>query len=265
MPEFFSKAEIAARDRYFEQNFKYCSRVILSSFAAKRDAEEFYSSYRSKIRVLQFVVGSINPLGAPDLHYLENKYSFNGPYFFLPNQFWIHKNHRVVIEALRILKSHEKNVLVLATGNTHDYRQPDYFQNLVESAKGYGISGSFRVLGLVPYPDLVGLIINSVALINPSLFEGWSTTVEEAKAFGKRILLSDIPVHREQAPDFGLYFPPNDPEALADLMLTVWSISQGDGEPHWYRLFQTNNQRKINFARSYETIVLDALEDHGTR
>ena len=40
----------------------------------------------------------------------------------------------------------------------------------------------------------------SVAVLQPSLFEGWSTTVEEAKSIGKTILLSDIPVHREQAP-----------------------------------------------------------------
>ena len=39
----------------------------------------------------------------------------------------------------------------------------------------------------------------SVALLNPSHFEGWSTTVEEARALGVPMLLSDLDVHLEQA------------------------------------------------------------------
>ncbi len=39
----------------------------------------------------------------------------------------------------------------------------------------------------------------STALINPSQFEGWSTTVEEAKSLGVKMLLSDLEVHKEQA------------------------------------------------------------------
>ncbi len=35
---------------------------------------------------------------------------------------------------------------------------------------------------------------------------------------GKQIVLSDIPVHREQAPPGGFFFPPEDPEALAVAM-----------------------------------------------
>lgn len=71
-------------------------------------------------------------------------------------------------------------------------------------------------LGLIPYQDVAALMQGAVAMINPSLFEGWSTTVEEAKSLGKRIILSNIPVHMEQNPERGLFFEPHNPEALAD-------------------------------------------------
>ena len=71
----------------------------------------------------------------------------------------------------------------------------------------------FRPLGVVPYRDMLGLMRHAVAVINPSLFEGWSTSVEEAKSMGKAVVLSDIPVHREQAPGRGLFFDPRDPDA----------------------------------------------------
>ncbi|MER8775718.1 hypothetical protein NKH79_13690 [Mesorhizobium sp. M0977] len=90
------------------------------------------------------------------------------------------------------------------------------------------MSGHFRHLGLVPYEDVFGLNAASDALINPSLFEGWSTTVEEAKALGTRMLLSDISLHREQAPN-ATFFPVDDAVALASAMVTM---SQGPARTH---------------------------------
>jgi glycosyltransferase involved in cell wall biosynthesis len=58
----------------------------------------------------------------------------------------------------------------------------------------------------------------STALINPSLSEGWSTPVEEAKSLGVPMLLSDLRVHREQAGDRAHYFDPEAAEQLASLM-----------------------------------------------
>jgi glycosyltransferase involved in cell wall biosynthesis len=56
--------------------------------------------------------------------------------------------------------------------------------------------------------------------VNPSRFEGWSTTVEEAKAVGTPMLLSDIPVHREQAPHAD-FFGTDDAAAMADAIASA--------------------------------------------
>ena len=53
---------------------------------------------------------------------LEAKYGFSGPYFFLPNQFWQHKNHAVVFKAVNRLKERGLDVLLICTGNLRDYR-----------------------------------------------------------------------------------------------------------------------------------------------
>jgi hypothetical protein len=65
----------------------------------------------------------------------------------------------------------------------------------------------------------------SIALINPSEFGGWSTTVEEAKAYGVPMLLSDLDVHREQA-STAQFFSVSDDLRLADLLEAAWL---GDG------------------------------------
>ena len=42
------------------------------------------------------------------------------------------------------------------------------------------------------------LIYYSITLINPSKFEGWNTSVMQARAMSKTILLSNIGSHIEQ-------------------------------------------------------------------
>jgi glycosyltransferase involved in cell wall biosynthesis len=117
-----------------------------------------------------------------------------------------------------------------------------------------------RLLGRVPYADVVGLMRASTAVLNPSLFEGWSTTVEEAKSLGKRVLLSDIPVHREQDPPGGLYFDPHAPEALAGAI--EQALAERDRETDARREEAARAAlpaRRREFALRYERIVRETL------
>ena len=59
---------------------------------------------------------------------------------------------------------------------------------------------------------------NCIALINPSFFEGWSTTVEEAKSLGTKMILSNIKLHLEQAKN-ALFFDPKKVESFQDVIL----------------------------------------------
>jgi len=100
----------------------------------------------------------------------------------------------------------------------------------------------------------------SNSLINPSFFEGWSTTVEEAKSMGKRIILSDIEVHREQNPSGGVFFDPKNPKELAEIMWKVWTKSDIEEEKDLSRKAQEELPgRLIAFAQRYEDIVLETL------
>ena len=130
----------------------------------------------------------------------------------------------------------------------------------MEHAAACGLTDTFRVLGIVPFPDLMGLMRSAVAVINPSRSEGWSTSVEEAKTLGKRVLLSNLPVHREQAPLRASFFDPDDAEALAEAMLDAWDRFDSDAETGFgadaKRAFPG---RQREFALAYERVVGEAL------
>jgi glycosyltransferase involved in cell wall biosynthesis len=85
-----------------------------------------------------------------------------------------------------------------------------------------GIRNNLVVLGMLPHAHLHQLMRQSLAVLQPSLFEGWSTTVEEVKSIGKRIIISDIPVHREQNPPRASFFSAQDAQQLAEILVKTF-------------------------------------------
>jgi glycosyltransferase involved in cell wall biosynthesis len=262
MPEFFEPAEIAARERGYGRIARNCRTVVLSSADAQRDLAAFEPAAVAHSRVLRFVAGfAAGAIEPTDPATLRSKYQLAGPYFHLPNQFWAHKNHQVVIDALALLKRQGRPVQVVCTGQTKDRRKPRYFDTLMQRAADSGVVEHFRVLGLVPYEDLAGLMHHAAALINPSLFEGWSTTVEESKSLGLRIVLSDIAVHREQAPERGVFFAPQDAQALADALGALQATADPAEElAHRAQARASLPQRFVAFGTAYQQIVLDTVQ-----
>lgn len=261
MPEFFSKAEVDALAEDFENIARYCTKVVLSSRDARKDLIHFFPYGEDRTAVLNFAVKPTHEdEGLPDRSDLEARYGFHGNYFLLPNQFWAHKNHRIVLEALARLRAQGKSMLVLATGNTRDYRQPNYFDELMAYAVELNVTDCFKVLGIVPLEDLHALMRHALALINPSLFEGWSTTVEEGKSLGKAIILSDIAVHREQNPPYGLFFPADDASVLAEHMTMLWAQGQ---MPYAEREADIHSRAAIQhrqFGSQYQNLILSLVQ-----
>jgi len=260
LPEFFPAADWRARDRAFAAGCRDATIVLASSEAARRDIEEFYPSARGRVRVLRFVHCSTGR-PEPETDGVAARHGIEGPFLLLPNQFWAHKNHGLVVDALRILRERRERVVVVCTGNTRDYRQPGYFASLQARIREAGVSEQMKILGIVPYADLAALMRRAVAVVNPSLFEGWSTSVEEAKTLGKRVILSSIPVHREQDPERGVFFDPRDPEALAKALAEAW----GSFDPEEERAFAERAAaalpaRRRDFAATYAAIAREARE-----
>ncbi len=217
-PELFSFGAYWKRDLGFRAQIVSRRQVMLSSEDSRSDCEAFFPQSVSRTSVVRSAM--LPPyLGDVDGdRAIALGYQLPQCYFFLPNQFWKHKNHRTVIEALRILRQKSSNPVVAASGREEDYRHPQHFARLQALVSAYGLTHNFRFLGTVPRPHVFALMRVCTALINPSLSEGWSTPVEEAKSLGVPMLLSDLRVHREQAGDRACYFDPEAAEQLASLM-----------------------------------------------
>lgn len=224
----FSRTEVLIRDRYFDLIARCASTVVLSSRCAQEDFHTFFPQAAHKSTVLPFttVPGPGWFEGIPTE--IQKKYSLPERFFIVSNQLWQHKNHMAILEGLRLLKTEGMHPIVVWTGQTSDYRKPGYFEGIVNTIQEYRLERQVFILGLIPKVDQIQLMRRSIAVIQPSLFEGWSTVVEEARCIGKPIILSDIPVHIEQNPPESAYFDHTSSDSLAQVMAKWWkSLSPG--------------------------------------
>jgi len=217
-PEFFSKREIWERKRLVERNAKYAS-IIFSSQSACYDYHRFYKK-PCKSHILRFVpLLDFNAINEFKIKATLDKYKITRPFFYLPNQYWVHKNHELVLNSL-IEYNHELDFEVISTGAMKDYRgnaHMNKINGLIERVP----DNRYRAFGLVPREDMLALMSACIAVINPSKFEGWSTTVEEAKYMGKRLVLSNLLVHIEQDPSDSIFIDVSDVESLSTALKKI--------------------------------------------
>ena len=262
LPRFFSAGELRHRNWTHRAVATSAQALVVSSTTAKRDFERRYPRSEIPVRVLRFVAPATEDGELPGRDEVLAKHNIEEPFLHVPNQLWAHKNHDAVLSALRILRDRGNCPLVIATGRTDDYRDPTHAPAFFDRLKDSGLEERFRFLGLAPYKDVATLMRASIAIINPSLFEGWSTTVEEAKSLGKRLLLSDIPVHREQNPSRGIYFDPKCPAELADRMQEI--VRTHDESRETAAAAEAARElpgRMRDFGQTYQRIVTEAVGD----
>ncbi len=264
LPEFFSKRELEHRNQLFLKTLSESQSIIVSSQDAYQDCSAFAPEFIDKVHILHFVSQPNPKVFALDVKYrdkLEDKYQFKGKFFYLPNQFWKHKNHMLVFQAVKLLKDQGIEVLILCSGLMSDYRYPEYAKEIDMFVRGNYLENNIKLLGLIDYDDVYYFIRNSLAVINSSLFEGWSSTVEECKSIGKNMILSGIPIHKEQNPPDSLYFDPHDASELSEQLKQIWnrkvSIPNIDMEK---RSKEQLDKRTIDFAYTYEDIVLKSVQ-----
>ncbi len=218
LPAMFTTAARWKRELGFRAQLFGGRTIMLSSEDARRACLAHYPASEANTRTVHFAVPAAAEITYAEAREIADQYHLPELFFYLPNQLWKHKNHELVIDALSILRQRQKPVFIAASGGLEDPRNPNVFADLKEKVARLGVEDNIRFLGLIPYAHVTALMRASCGFLNPSLFEGWSTTVEEARAAGVPMLLSDLDVHREQMQEQAVYFDRHSAESLADAL-----------------------------------------------
>jgi len=215
LPALFSKEEREKRDLNFKQVVDNANDLVVSSCDSADHLKQFYPEYAGKTHVYNFV--SLIPATG-------TKLNLKVPENFLVvcNQFWPHKNHLTVLKAIDLLVRENKKIHVVFTGKYDFGPAREYVNELRAFIDENKLNEYITFTGFIAREEQVELIRRSKAVLQPSLFEGWSTVVEDAKALNKFLLVSDIPIHREQITQDVLFFKPDDARELSEYINTVF-------------------------------------------
>jgi glycosyltransferase involved in cell wall biosynthesis len=203
------------REKHLGHAISRASFVVTSNPAAQEEVHLFYRVPRERIKLLpqptpDFVFAD-DPQGA-DLRLVPE-----APFLFYPAQFWPHKNHVVLLEALHILKK-EHGLALTAVFAGSDMGNRAYIEQYAEKL---GLTGQLRFLGFVTAATLVALYRKAFALVFPSFFGPENMPPLEAFALGCPVIASAVSGSEYQLKDAALLFDPKDERALARHILQL--------------------------------------------
>jgi glycosyltransferase involved in cell wall biosynthesis len=215
-PEFFTPDDRYNRDVHFASSTRMADRVITISEFSKATLVEHHRLRPSKVVVAHLSADECfyhaESVAAPPAAALPEQY------IMFPANFWKHKNHDRLLQALRLLRE-ERGLRVDAvfTG----FEQANGYP-LTARAQDYGIADQVHPLGYVTREELAYLYLHARALVFPSLFEGFGIPLVEAMATGCPVVASNTTSIPEVVGDAAVLFEPTAPSAIAEAVAQVW-------------------------------------------
>ncbi|HYG89645.1 MAG TPA: glycosyltransferase [Azospirillum sp.] len=226
-PEVSALGEIPRREYTYNLICKYATLVVVDSEVGKEDVLNFYGHLidEDRIRVLPYVPSSFRSAAVTeeDKRRVVGKYGLPPRFFFYPAQFWRHKNHIAIVEALRLIEQHTgEKIPVVFCGTYSDGLRARTFMEIMNHAQKVGVRERIHYLGFVPDNDIPALYSLAVGLAMPTFFGPTNIPPLEAWQYGCPVITSNIRGLRDQAGDAALLVDPRAPATLAEAMLTLW-------------------------------------------
>jgi len=212
VPEFYSDRNHSRARRWWRWSAAHADAVLTISNNSRSDIVEIWSTNLSKVYVTYpgveecFTQPSSNEVSAT-----LQSCGVARPYVLYVGYRGEHKNFRVLAEAMTDSALDGLELVLVGGGD-----QVAEVQSWTGSARS-----RLHHLQRVSDTQLRALYAASVALVFPSLYEGFGFPLVEAMSCGAPVVASDIPSSREVCGDAAEFFPARDPAACARAILRV--------------------------------------------
>jgi glycosyltransferase involved in cell wall biosynthesis len=205
------------REKTWGDGVRRAALVTVGSEEAKAQLCHFYGVTPERVFVLPFPTpqnaidiakGSID---APAHQDVRGKYGIKGDFLFYPAQFWPHKNHVNLLNALKLLKERGRDISLVLAGSNHGNH--GHVENV---ARDLGVADRVHFCGFVPYEDILSFYREARALCYVSFFGPENLPPLEAMALGCPLILSHVDGVKALHGDGPVLADPRKPDAIAD-------------------------------------------------
>ncbi|NCC50514.1 MAG: glycosyltransferase family 1 protein [Spartobacteria bacterium] len=214
-PEYFSPEELKGRLYHLDGSLIMADRIItISDFSAKT------LQYVLRVPAKKIDAIPLCPDELPEgMVQPELPVSWTTqPFALFPSNDLPHKNHRMLLKALALLKKQEVNVRLVLTGSQRGILRE--WQALVTEMD---LQEQVIHLGLLPRDQLAWLYRHARMLLFPSRFEGFGLPVAEAMRVGLPVACAGTTCLPEVGGESAVYFNPEDIQDMSAVIKQVWT------------------------------------------
>ena len=208
-------ADFAMREREFSFVCPRAAYVTVPNDAASEELHLFYGIPKSRIILMPQPISDFAL--HPNTDGADLKVVPETPFLFYPAQFWPHKNHVVILEALRLLKE-RWGVEYRAVFTGADKGNEKYVR---EYTVRLGLKDQVSFLGFVSPATLTLLYQKAFALTFVSYFGPENMPPMEAFALGCPVIASQVSGAEFQLASTCLMFDPRSEEELAQAIMRI--------------------------------------------
>jgi glycosyltransferase involved in cell wall biosynthesis len=248
-PEYFSAAQRAIRAMHHWEALDKARKVIVSYDHVKADLIKYFALPEDKIDVCPIAYQSIHlqePTGDAILAY-ELKYGKKSPYLLYPAQTWRHKNHALLLRALRKVRERDRpDLQLICTG-----RRNEFYTEIEREVEALSLGDAVFFTDVVPEDELVWLYRNAALVVIPTEYEAGSYPLLEAMLLGVPVICSNVTSLPETIEDKRFLFDPYDEDALAALIQSMLTSEHLRGENMANGLRQTKKLRSFDAAACF--------------
>jgi glycosyltransferase involved in cell wall biosynthesis len=212
-PEVSSGGEWNAREAMYEQLLRRATYVITGTEVGRDEIAGLYKVPVERIRILPHPSPKFPSLEDGAVERVMREYDICGAYLLYPAQFWAHKNHVILLKALRLLNQERTETrfkLVLVGGDKGN------FEYVKKIASELDVMRDVFFLGFVSVEVLMALYQRAFALVYPSFCGPENMPPLEAFSAEVPVVAADIPGSREQLASAALLVDPSSPEDFVD-------------------------------------------------
>lgn len=215
-PEVSSWGRHFLREYRFRNICRYARAVLVDSEVGRTQVMESYGLSRDRIFPLPYLPPHyIYAEGMPDG--FDSRYTLPSRFLFYPAQFWQHKNHDRLLQAMAMVSKECSDIsLVLAGPLRYEY------QRLTRRVEELGLHDRVLFTGYVPDADLPEFYRRARALVMPTFFGPTNIPPLEAFALGCPVTISGIYGIPEQVGDAALLFDPRSVPEMATAIRHLW-------------------------------------------
>ncbi len=201
---------------YIPQVLSQAEHIICNSEATAKDICDFYNIKANKITPIYLAYDAKNFRLLNEL----KKNNKNRPYFLYIGRHDSHKNLSRVITAFAELNQKISNYedYQLWFAGSSDKRHTPKLHSQIEEL---GIQHQVKFLNYVTYQELPKIINQAIALVFPSLWEGFGFPVIEAMACGTPVITSNLSSLPEVAGDAAILVNPYKKREITQAMQTI--------------------------------------------